>query len=312
MALPAGVTELGTFKGDKGEKGDTGTISSASAESVPAGDRAAVIMSGTGAVKHAHFKVPRGLPGVNAIENDDAVAAYVLAVDSATKAALNEDYPVKRVWDGAAYPPRVPGAVNLFFGPVAPGLLAGPEDYWAGPLGAPMAEIVAKILDTSSPIHAAIRTATSSEFIDLPMMGAEASTVLTTTGRTDMLLQGFLLPDGSNRGVSSPMVTVPYGWGSCRVRVMYYAPDGATGDLRILRQVALMDQELALPAAVPSLTTTLTIETAGRSGSVLIPGDIDLTAKEFIQTNIHRLGDVGADTFSGPLFFTGLRLERQS
>ncbi|AQY01615.1 hypothetical protein B2G67_09145 [Microbacterium foliorum] len=45
-------------------------------------------MSGTTEVKHAHFKVPRGLPGSNAIENDEAVAAYLGAVDSALTSAF--------------------------------------------------------------------------------------------------------------------------------------------------------------------------------------------------------------------------------
>lgn len=79
-------------KGDKGDQGVPGTLSSASAESVPAGAPAEVIMSGTTEVKHAHFKVPRGLSGTNAVENDAAFAEYVAAVDSDTRAALNANF----------------------------------------------------------------------------------------------------------------------------------------------------------------------------------------------------------------------------
>lgn len=93
--------------GAKGDKGDTGlpgsagpigpagTIASADAESVPASENAAVIMSGSSEVKHAHFKVPRGLPGVNALENDAAVAAYVAAQDSATAGAMRARFAQK-------------------------------------------------------------------------------------------------------------------------------------------------------------------------------------------------------------------------
>lgn len=90
MALPAGVTRLGTFKGDKGETGDTGTLAFATAESVPAGDSAAVEMLGPVSNRGAHFKIPRGLPGVNAVPADEAVAQYLDATDSATGIAFRD------------------------------------------------------------------------------------------------------------------------------------------------------------------------------------------------------------------------------
>ncbi|MEU4016167.1 hypothetical protein AB0E56_12990 [Microbacterium sp. NPDC028030] len=89
MALPAGVTQLGTFQGVPGEKGDTGTIASAGATSVPAGEAAAVVMTGPEDDKHAEFFIPRGLPGVNAVENDEAVSTYVTAEDSETRQAID-------------------------------------------------------------------------------------------------------------------------------------------------------------------------------------------------------------------------------
>lgn len=106
-------------KGDKGDKGDRGpvgerglkgdqgvpgTLSSASAESVPAGQNADVIMSGTTEVKHAHFKVPRGLPGVNAIENDEAVATYLRGEDTEAHGAANELINAKTSVVAAAVP----------------------------------------------------------------------------------------------------------------------------------------------------------------------------------------------------------------
>lgn len=92
---PAGATgEKGDtgLRGLVGPIGPAGTIASADAESVAASENAAVIMSGSSEVKHAHFKIPRGLPGVNALENDEAVATYVGAPDSDTRAALDAEY----------------------------------------------------------------------------------------------------------------------------------------------------------------------------------------------------------------------------
>lgn len=46
----------------------------ASAESVPAGDPSRVLVDRSG---HKHFEIPRGLPGVNAVENDRAVTDHI-------------------------------------------------------------------------------------------------------------------------------------------------------------------------------------------------------------------------------------------
>lgn len=80
---------FGIPRGERGNQGIPGTLSSASAESVAADQNAEVIMSGTTEVKHAHFRVPRGLPGTNAVENDEAFATYVGAPDSATRQTLD-------------------------------------------------------------------------------------------------------------------------------------------------------------------------------------------------------------------------------
>lgn len=142
-------------KGDKGDQGVPGTLSSASAESVPAGESAEVIMSGTTEVKHAHFKVPRGLPGLNGVENDEAFATYIAAEDSATRRQLMaafEGGTAKKVYvssDGndalfsgrtssspkktiaaalQAMGPGVKGTIVLGFGDID----AGPGLNWAG------------------------------------------------------------------------------------------------------------------------------------------------------------------------------------
>jgi len=74
-------------QGDRGFRGPAGTFSKASARSVAAGEPAAVRMSGSEDAKEVEFDIPRGLPGMNAIAADEAVAAYVAAQDSETGAA---------------------------------------------------------------------------------------------------------------------------------------------------------------------------------------------------------------------------------
>jgi len=71
-------------------RGPAARITSVTAESIPAGEPAAVDMTGPDQSRQFKFKVPRGLPGVNAIENDTAVAGYIGAGDSATSHALGD------------------------------------------------------------------------------------------------------------------------------------------------------------------------------------------------------------------------------
>ena len=71
-------------KGDKGVKGDTGTFAGATATTVPADQGASVTLTGSETAKVANFRIPRGLPGVNAVAADEAVATYLAAEDSET------------------------------------------------------------------------------------------------------------------------------------------------------------------------------------------------------------------------------------
>lgn len=73
-------------------RGPAARITSVSAESIPAGQSAEVVMTGPDQNRAFAFKVPRGLPGVNAVENDTAVAEYVGAADSDTREALNATF----------------------------------------------------------------------------------------------------------------------------------------------------------------------------------------------------------------------------
>lgn len=71
-------------------RGPAARITSVSAESVPAGEQAEVEMTGPDQNRGFTFKVPRGLPGTNGVETDEAVATYVTATDTETHAALQQ------------------------------------------------------------------------------------------------------------------------------------------------------------------------------------------------------------------------------
>ncbi|MHC9044021.1 right-handed parallel beta-helix repeat-containing protein [Microbacterium saperdae] len=92
MALPAGLRALFNMKGpkgDKGDKGDTGTFASASARSVAADQPAVARVSGPWWARVVEFDIPRGQPGVNAVPADEAIATYLAAVESRSRAAAD-------------------------------------------------------------------------------------------------------------------------------------------------------------------------------------------------------------------------------
>lgn len=87
MALPAGLTAMGYFKGDKGDKGDTGVLAFIDAISVAADQPAVARMVTDARGTGAEIEIPRGLSGTNGDTADAAVATYFAATDSATYAA---------------------------------------------------------------------------------------------------------------------------------------------------------------------------------------------------------------------------------
>ncbi len=313
-ATMSGTTDVhvhfGIPRGEKGEQGVPGTLSSASAESVAAEEPAEVIMSGTTEVKHAHFKVPRGLPGTNAIENDAAVAAYVLAVDSATKAALNADYPVKRVWDGTAYPARVPGAVNLFIGPVDPGLAMTSDDVWANPAVTTIAEVVAAVLDPSSAMNAAVKTALVVPSVSIPLTVRNGDTAQFTVAAGLPGFYGWNCPSGAqNRFAGS--VKIPDGWNTAAVRIFYIPANSGTGNLRLARAGVAYKSGSPVRAFGVS-TNTVVVGPIDSVSSHVVSGSLDVTDMDEISIEVQRTGNSTSDTFTDAIFILSARLERLS
>lgn len=89
-AGPAGAAGPAGPQGPRGERGFPGTFASVGAQSVPAEESARVEMTGEELYKHAEFFIPRGLPGVNAVPADDAVATYLGADDTKSGQVLRK------------------------------------------------------------------------------------------------------------------------------------------------------------------------------------------------------------------------------
>lgn len=95
------LRHISNIKGDKGETGSRGlqgapgTFAGATAETLPSTSEATVSVSGPATARVAHFGIPRGLDGVNAVENDQAVSGYVRNPGTLTNGALTARFPDK-------------------------------------------------------------------------------------------------------------------------------------------------------------------------------------------------------------------------
>lgn len=110
MALPAGVTRLGSFKGKDGDKGDTGSLAYADGELVGWNEGFDVTMVGPESNRGAYFKVPMPLPTPATVNNDDATEALLLNPTKTQEAARAITVPVRKRIHGGVMPEplRVP------------------------------------------------------------------------------------------------------------------------------------------------------------------------------------------------------------
>lgn len=158
----------------------------------------------------------------------EALPTQIADPGSAIRAPLDDLYPIRLLWDSvtSTYPPRVPGAVNIFLGPVNPGLAMDPVmDSWDNPDGTTIDEIVAEVQDTASPLNAAVRTATIPETVEFHAMDLapidNRPTTLGTLSPSVNLPMGvpvLLFGDNTVQLAGAPWRT-PVGWSACRVYI---------------------------------------------------------------------------------------------
>lgn len=91
MPVPADVIRLGNLRGPRGLQGPAGTFEDATGETIPADQPIDIQLYGDRR-QFVHFKLPRGLSGVNAVENDTAVAEYIEAEGSEVYEALRRRF----------------------------------------------------------------------------------------------------------------------------------------------------------------------------------------------------------------------------
>lgn len=314
-------------KGDKGDRGLAGTITAATAESVTSSAPASVEMTGTASEKQVHFKIPRGLPGVNAVENDIAVAAYVKASDSATRAALNESWAVVRRYNSSSgsYPARIADASNIFFGSADPGLLMQDGDYWANPESTTLATVAGAMLDPSSALYKRVMTAivsaatnkasqlyaaiqaNVSPFIDMQMHTevSALSPAAKTFGSGSSAVYGYELPKGASTSSIRFNGRIPTDWARARLHA-YWVNASGSGDVRLGRSFRMIDST----GVCGERTSTGAFTTAGALRMNDAVATFDVIGGTRVSGSISRISQGAEDTLTESIGIIGVALER--
>ena len=309
--------------GEKGDKGDTGSISSISGEMVGADQPFQVIMSGTPDVKHLHIKMPRGLPGMNAAPSAEAVAAYLVAQGSPANTALIGLVPVYRVWDGFRYPPRIPGALNIFFGPERPGVdvFDVTIDTWVNPYTVTLDDIATALRDTSSDVYAAAALAGTGESFFVP------HTLFDVVGPSapskgyigpDPRIGGWLMTATTPNPRVGAEVRSPKGWGSVRLSIVWTHGVETPGSTAVRWETNTAQMEEGFPftngtqqrygtGAVPAQFLGARTVTSESGGGVPVN-----PAGGQLRIAVTRRRDSADDTFGDTAVFRGVLVERLS
>lgn len=271
----------------------------------PIDRRSAMKAAATGGIALAAGTIAATVPTTSAVAagpDDAAVAAAVETPDSLTRGALNALYPAYRVWDAAAgtYPARVPGALNIFFGPVPPGVLMDPTmDYWANSEGTTVGEVLSEVQNVTSALHAAVRTAATPATVEFnaadvaavdnrpPMMGT-----LSPSSNLSLGVPVLLFGDGTVQVAGRPWRT-PVGWNACRVHIDW-AHDVAAPSGQVNWQARIADYgpgtDLTSASGLQTLTQLATTPAVRTISRMLIGGNFALNpAGSEVRLTVARL-----------------------
>lgn len=236
-------------------------------------------------------------------ENNEQIATLETGVTART---------VARVWNGTAYPSRVDGSTNIFFGETDPGLLMGPEDFWALTDSTTLETIISEATDATSELFTAIQTATTGNSVDLPLFVSNVDPApYKNAGVAGSAMCGFEM-SATVTGALFANVTIPYGWNNARIRLYYYIPAAAgAGDVRAASS-ATPYKANAAPGATVVTSNTIIAPVVGQVGSVLLTNDIPVTGMTQLSIQLRRDGGSGVDTLNSVVYYLSARLERMS
>lgn len=322
MALPVDLEAMGSFKGPQG---NTGTLAFATAESVPANANAEVEMVGPEENRGAHFKMPRGLPGVNAVPADEAFATYAGASDTLTGKALLGRFVVHRLEiSPGVYQPRVNGAPNLFIGnsDASAWMNTAQGDHWVAPDAVMIATIATLLGQSGSSVNVAARRAVGAAGRWIPAQslsegaGVNKPTYTIDTGGFGAGLRVWRFTPGVEASVDGSFV-VPDGWSTARLSLRWlHNAESFTGAfrLRATASIITVGGDAILESGVNTWyhTTTSTPIRGALASTALSGRDVPVTPGEVLRFTVGRFGSSASDTSPYAMDLVGAMWEKRS
>lgn len=222
------------------------------------------------------------------------------------------DHPLFRVWNGG-WPARWDGVgvepvVVIWFGPVSPGLLAKPGDYWASSDATTLASVVAAALDPASALYAAIAAAALTR-VKVELFPTGASSLLRQSyGTAPDRMFGWELPAGAT-SLLAASVPVPVGWTTARLRIRWTRSTAGTGNARLFGQIA-PHNELGVSGGAGNETSSSVPEVLALKSNTW-QNPTPLVQGQGVSVAFGRMSS-GADTFAGAIGIIDSWLERLS
>lgn len=256
--------------GEDGAKGDPGTFDSLTVQMLPANKAPEAILSGDHH-QHALLRIPRGLPGVNAVENDEAVGAYMAGRETQTRLATD-------------------AAIDQ----------TGSELVRAGT--SPLAQAVRDTIRTvglGEPVFLG----------PSDLHGVTANTELTTIGETPDTFLAWRMPTDQTSTVHAN-VRLP-GWASFRMRIFWmHNTSGASGNGRFFG-AAVPFETGARPGGGVSAAVTSSAYAGRQVRESVIEAAFKPGSRNVFGIQVSRIGSsASGDTLPVPAFLLGVSLER--
>lgn len=212
-------------------------------------------------------------------------------------------YTIYRVWNGTSYPARIANGVNIFIGPVNPGLMMQGNDIWANPDVTTLSAVTAAMLDTSSALYSATRKTVTSK--DLLLFGSDSTVVGGVFGALPNEVYALTLPKGATPAVRFT-TRIPTDLTSARLRAYWIAAGVGAARFEFKWHVVATD------GSVLSYETTQTYASAGdlKVNEIAFSTPRVVTPGAFVTGTITRISTNPADTITGPVGIINGVLER--
>lgn len=219
--------------------------------------------------------------------------------------SLEGQFVTWRLWDGSAYPARKSG-INIFIGPVNPGLVMGVNDVWVNPDVTTLASVVAAMNDTSSELHKATVRATDKKEMRIAPQLTNPQGVI-SFGTSPNVVFAWEMVKGGNNAVRF-MGIIPEGWNVATIRAKWIA-NVAGGAARIGISNTVVDE-----TGIISQGST----TANRTnGGAMMVNTIEYTnrpvkAGAYINGTVNRLSDDANDTIASSVGILSVEIVKVS